>query len=302
MAPLGGGRVAYLGGSFASATGNAPFSSAVAYDAKSDSWAQLPDMQLPRDAPGACTLGGSLFAFGGAIAFPTPPSSQMTITNSVESLDLFSSSPTWAWGWAAPLPSNRTSPSVTALVDGSKCVIAGGFSGVPVAGGAPTPGYLDDAYLFDGTSYSALPQLPFGRSNMGIAATSAGVYVIGGGAMDPSYFNVSFLAMPGGTPASAWEAVAPLNYARSWAMVATIGEAIVVAGGMSLEPMFQPMGSVEVYANGSWTLFSDGLPGALPGIAVGFGSGAALNATHMLCGGGAGQGVDGTEAFLFKLP
>ena len=77
--------------------------------------------------------------------------------------------------------------------------------------------------------------------------------------------------------------------------------AIVVAGGMSLEPMFQPMGSVEVYANETWTLFSDGLPGALPGVAVGFGSGAALNATHMVCGGGAGQGVDGTEAFLFKL-
>jgi len=175
MAPLGDGRVAYLGGSYASAAGNAPFSSAVAYDAKSDSWASLPDMQLPRDAPGACTLGGSLFAFGGAIAFPTPPSSQMTITNSVESLDLYSSSPTWAWAWAAPLPSNRTSPSVTALADGTKCVIAGGFSGVPVAGGAPTPGYLDDAYLFDGKSYSALPQLPFGRSNMGIAATSTGV-------------------------------------------------------------------------------------------------------------------------------
>ena len=235
MAPLGDGRVAYLGGSFASATGTA------------------------------------------------------------EVLDLFSSSPTWAWGWAAPLPSNRTSPSVTALADGSKCVIAGGFSN---AGGFS---YLDDAYLFDGKSYSALPQLPFGRSNMGIATTSAGVYVIGGGAMDPSYFNVSFLAMPGGTPASAWEAVAPLNYARSWAMVATIGEAIVVAGGMSLEPMFQPMGSVEIYANDTWSLFSDGLPGALPGVAVGFGSGAALNATHMLCGGGAGQGVDGTEAFLFKL-
>ena len=94
MAPLGDGRVAYLGGSYAGPTGNAPFSSAVAYDAKSDSWAALPDMQLPRDAPGACVLGGHLYAFGGAIAFPVPPSSQMTITNSVESLDLFSSSPT----------------------------------------------------------------------------------------------------------------------------------------------------------------------------------------------------------------
>ena len=84
-------------------------------------------------------------------------------------------------------------------------------------------------------------------------------------------------------------------------LVATLGDAIVVAGGMSLEPMFQPMGSVEVHANETWTLFSDGLPGALPSIAVGLGSGAALNATHMLCGGGAGQGVDGTEAFLFSL-
>ena len=84
-------------------------------------------------------------------------------------------------------------------------------------------------------------------------------------------------------------------------MVATIGDAIVVAGGMSLEPMFQPMGSVEVYANVTWTLFSDGLPGVRqrslhaqgpPGVAVGFGSGAALNATHMLCGDRSGSSHD----------
>ena len=82
--------------------------------------------------------------------------------------------------------------------------------------------------------------------------------------------------------------MAPLNYARSWAMVATIGEAIVVAGGMSLEPMFQPMGSVEIYANETWTLFSDGLPGALPGVAVGSGVGLGVG---LRVGFGDGPGV-----------
>ena len=55
--------------------------------------------------------------------------------------------------------------------------------------------------------------------------------------------------------ARAWKAVAPLNYARSYAMVSALADSkgdtyILAAGGMSLMPFFAPMGSVEVLT--SW--------------------------------------------------
>merc|ERR1719281_1956362 len=101
--------------------------------------------------------------------------------------------------------------------------------------------------------------------------------------MDPSYYNVSYLA----TSADAWVAAAPLIEARSWAAVAALqgahGETrIVAAGGMSLEPFFEPMASVEVYSplSDTWTSAA-GLPGS-----IGFLSGAAINATHVLVASG----------------
>ena len=322
MASFGDGRVAYLGGSSvnalshsyvpghqkAASVGGGPFKSGFLFDSRTKAWTSLPDMTQPRDMPGTCVITGAtgsktLYAFGGAIAFPTPPNTTMTITDTVEMLAFGSDGqPANAWKPAKSLPSARTSPSVTSLADGSGCIIAAGFS----VGGPYGFQYLSDAYLFDGSAYKQLPDLAYGRSNMGIAAAGDGVYVIGGGAHDPSYYNVSYLQL---TPTvGAWREVMPLNYARSFAMVATLsdpkggGDKIVAAGGMSLIPFFDPMGSVEVYSpkEDKWTLVDDGEPGSLPS-AIGFGSGAALNATHMLVAGGVGQGTSGTEALIFHL-
>ena len=110
------------------------------------------------------------------------------------------------------------------------------------------------------------------------------------------------------TFAKQWKAAAPLNYARSYSMVAVLtprgteDEVVVAAGGMSLIPMFDPMASVEVYSpkDDKWTLFDDGQPGALPN-PTGFGSGARINATHMLAAGGVGSGNLGTQARVFSL-
>ena len=152
--------------------------------------------------------------------------------------------------------------------------------------------------------------MPFGRSNMGIAATRAGVYVVGGGATDPSYYNASFLAYDptSGSFATAWKHIKPLTYARSYIMMATLqpsgskDELLVAAGGMSLIPMLDPMQSVEVYdpTADEWTLYDDGMPGSLPA-PVGFGSGARINASHMLGAGGVGAGLDGTQTFVYSL-
>lgn len=87
------------------------------------------------------------------------------------------------------------------------------------------------------------------------------------------------------------------------AIVDTDGrEMVVAAGGVSLVPMFEPMSSVEVYDKdtNTWTLLDTPSNGALP-TPVGFGSGAALNATHMLAGGGMGPGTTGTEEYTFSL-
>lgn len=113
---------------------------------------------------------------------------------------------------------------------------------------------------------------------------------------------------PSSPPISAgWKVLAPLNEARCWPMVAAIvgtdgREMVVAAGGVSLVPMFEPMSSVEVYDKdtNTWTLLDTPSNGALP-TPVGFGSGAALNATHMLAGGGMGPGTTGTEEYTFSL-
>ena len=80
-------------------------------------------------------------------------------------------------------------------------------------------------------------------------------------------------------------------------------ELIVAAGGMSLIPMFDPMASVEVYSPlaDKWTLYEQGTLGALPH-PIGFGSGAAINSTHMLACGGYGPNVTGVEVLVFSLP
>ena len=140
----------------------------------------------------------------------------------------------------------------------------------------------------------------------GLVSAHGGVYAIGGSKLNPSYDDVAFLNLSVGV-AAVWTPVAPLNKARCWPMVAAITgtdgrEMVVAAGGLSLVPMFQPMASVEVYDKDtdSWTLLEDPSRGALPA-PIGFGSGAALNATHMIAGGGAGPGVSGAEEYTFAL-
>ena len=324
----------------------APLASVVLYDASTRAWTALPDMTTPREAPGACIISSKgvtkLYAFGGVVAYPPPGGGNMNITATVESIIVGPSFSNTSWQAEPALPSARTSPSVASLPDGSGCLIVGGFTqarseefGPPWNARAahthrrPSPStvearqlgfaYLTEVWHFDGATYSALPSMPCappsspqaplsncGLSNMGIATGANGVYLVGGGALYPSYFNVSYLQLKP-TVGSKWEAKAPLNAARSYAMMATLTdpageEMIVAAGGMSLQPMFDPMSSVEVYSpgRGTWTMHGEGDPGALP-TPVGFGSGARLNATHMLAAGGVGAGTSGTEAFLFAL-
>ena len=311
---LVGERVAYLGGSsfghsrnsraFGEAwtlqTESAPFRSAILYDPAVDSWTSLPDMQLPRSAPGACAIGETLYVFGGRSKGPLN-------TNSVEFIQLDGANPRWLPGPSLPGP-NRTSPGAVALPDGSGCVIAGGFASTSMSNWS----YQKDAWFFDGNKYTRLPDMHFRRSNMGLVGTPSGVYAIGGSEVYPAYYNASLLSYkkgPGGAPqfGAAWSHVKPLNRARAYPMVgslvnATTGEAcLVAAGGMSLIPMFDPMASVEVYSPSAdkWTLHEQGSPGALP-FAIGFGSGASLNATHMLVAGGVGVSVTGDEAYIMR--
>lgn len=323
MATLPKGRVAYVGGAWhgkAAGEGShalaqasngfrhptngpsVPLSTCVIYDAASDSWSTLPDMSKPRESPGSCAIGETLYVFGGTIAFATPGSSTSTYTASVEALDLSSPAPRWVS--APPLPSKRTSPSVTALADGSGCIIAGGFD----ASSTASFGYLKEALLFNGSHYTKLPDLRYGRSNMGIAAAHPGVYVIGGGATDPSYYNASILRRRvDGSFYDHWEELVPLHEARSWSMIAALrtpddDQVLVAAGGMSLIPFFDPMASVEVYdiIDGDWQLFDEGEPGSLS-TPTGFGSGAAINSTHMLAGGGVGSGTTGDEMYIISV-
>ena len=342
MAPLGDGRVAFTGGSFMGA--KQPLSSVSIYDSKAGGkWSSLPDMLLPRDAPGTCVITrdgvSKLYAFGGVIGFPPPGTGSLNTSATVESFKLDANATKWEF--EPSLPVSLTSPSVIALADGSGCIIAGGFHSqiadaklttwdarsASAAGGqvnqvtAPSSfAYSNKVWHFDGHNYTSLPSMPCaqrsagsplaecGLSNMGVALANNGVYLVGGGSMEPSYFNVSYLRLSP-TVGAAWLEVAPLNDARSYIMMGTVidpksgEEKVVAAGGMSLQPMFEPMSSVEVYSpsKNTWTYYGDGQLGALPS-AIGFGSGARLNATHMLAAGGSGPPpTTGKEALIFSL-
>lgn len=314
MANIGDGRTAYVGGTYfgsepsvaadrGHSLGKPPFASGVVFDSAKGEWNAIPDMLEPRDSPGSCVLsteGGStaLAVFGGTTSVST--SGVMNITDSTEVIQIGPGPSAWQYG--PKLPTSRTAPSVTTLGGGEQCVVAGGFHGDSVSFQ-----YLTDAYLFDGVEYTKLPDMPYGRSNMAIAAANNGIYILGGSALNPAYANVSYLQLVP-TVGKAWQPMAPLHKARSWAMTTVLldpksgEELIVAAGGMSLDPMFQPMASVEVYNTKSdtWTLLDDGEAGALPH-PIGFGSGARINSTDMMAGGGVGNGTTGLEAYTFGI-
>ena len=115
--------------------------------------------------------------------------------------------------------------------------------------------YLKDVWFFDGTVYKRLPDMHFRRSNMGLVSTASGVFAIGGSEVYPAYYNASVLSYKKGAAglefAKDWKAIKPLNRARSYPMASSIVDAasgetrLVVAGGMSLIPMFDPMASVD---------------------------------------------------------
>ena len=242
------------------------------YDLSSNSWYEdWPSMPTARSAPATGVLHSRLYVFGGSMQVnSTTHQGLSTITLDVVESFPFSAKPshqtnqtksvTSSWSSETRLPQRIESPSAVSLEHG--IVIAGGFSSyIDNETHMLHFAYHNETWLFDGKGYHTLPKLPFSRSNMGLVAAHGGIYALGGGELDPSYNNCSFLANVTGKvivskhgklqaeSAAKWETCPDLLEARSWmatgvATNQTSGEDIVVvAGGMS--DTFSPMSGVD---------------------------------------------------------
>ena len=94
----------------------------------------------------------------------------------------------------------REGQSAVTLPSGKGIVLAGGFDSHTDSRGVFHFSYFNTSYLFDGTTYTRLPDMPFKRSNMALVAAKYGdsdwVYAIGGGEDNPSYGTCARLRVP----------------------------------------------------------------------------------------------------------
>ena len=161
--------------------------------------------------------------------------------------------------------------------------------------------YHNETYLFDGSSYTALPAYPYQRSNLMAVAANGGVYAFGGGSTAPSYDTCAFLKVSaardadGGelrvASADAWAPCAslPAPTTSAAAGVAKVGddEYIVMLGGLDGNFDLTLMGFVYNPKTDSW----GSLVGGNLKAPTGFVNGASMPDGSFLMAGGAYPGV-----------
>lgn len=240
-----GDAVAFCGGTFIEPDGKygTTRNQVATYNPTTDHWVTFPNM-TKRTAPAAGTFLDRLYVFGGSQHKPNASKHDPNPTINlalVESIGIHpdGSATETTWTQEIDLPFGpRESPSAVS-VPGKGIVIGGGFDS-GVVNGVFVFAYYNDSYLFNGTAYQRLPDMPFKRSNMAYVATnSSRVYALGGGATEPSYSTCAFLDLG----AAAWSMCADLVDARSWAAAGVVGDEIVLAGGMDNE--FAPTAEVD---------------------------------------------------------
>jgi N-acetylneuraminic acid mutarotase len=203
------------------------------YDPATDTWTTGASMPTPRMGLVAATVGGKLYAIGGATdGFQSP-----NATGTVEVYDPATN--TWAAG--VPMPTARAYAG-GAAVEGGRVIVAGGRTQATDVLG------VVESYDPATQAWSTLPSLPTARRDL--AATSIGgtLYAAGGYGGVISQWVGAFEAFDGG----AWTTRGAMPTARSnLALAATDGK-VFAAGGENVE---RTLDLLEVYdpATGTWS-------------------------------------------------
>ncbi len=240
------------------------------YFPHNDTWITLGRMPMPRDNFGAALYDGRVYCVGGQVGLG------QNITASVDILDVAS----MKWSSGPSIPEARVGVRAVGLSDGVLAV--GGFT-FPFS---PSSYHADTQRLKNGTWRATKTPLPYGRSNMGVTASSVSgqCFAVGGGATDAGY-NTTAAFDP---KTETWKPKGELSTARSYEGLAAIviqgKEYVYAIGGMSQVPLFSPTQSVErmLVETGKW---EDTTP--LPHPAGGLAATTINNGTAILVVGGA---------------
>ena len=238
-------------------------------------WKLLPNMTA-RSSAAAGTTNGRLYVFGGIQKKPNASHSDPDPTIKLSLVESISISPesgqmekTWRKEKNMPF-GHREGQASASLKSGRGIVLAGGFDSGWSQGTFHFE-YFNSTFLFDGTSYASMPDMPFKRSNMALVAASDGnggdvIYAMGGGETDPSYASCALLHLPANdVNAASWKSCGPMVNPRSWMAAGVVGGNIIIAGGMGGE--FDATQEVDILSlgesaskPGNWTYANCDLP------------------------------------------
>ena len=238
------------------------------YNPTSNTWTTLPNMTA-RSAPACAYLSGRLYVFGGvqkkinASHHDPDPTIKLSL---VESIAVTSDGTTTETKWRKEMDlpfGPRESPSTTSLSNNEGIVFAGGFDSGETKGSFNFQ-YYNTSYLFNGKTYTPLPDMPFKRSNFALVSKKNVVYAFGGGETEPSYETCASLDMIAKT--KRWIPCPLLINPRSWMAAGVVQNQIIIAGGM--DGMFSPTSEVDVLkvvgsrSASNWTDSNCDLPSA----------------------------------------
>ena len=198
-----------------------------AYDAKSDSWTELP--QLPRGANhvGVATHGHGLYAFGGFIEQNRTPHDESFVFDGT------------TWKPIRRLP--EASGAIACIANGDVIHLIGG------AIGSDNRRSIDWHLVYDpkADKYTRRQPMPLGRDHCGIVVVNGKVHIIGGRV--DSFHTNSTLHHAYDPKTDGWTFLAPIPTPRSGHGCVWFKERIFCMGGEGTNRVF---GQVESYDPG----------------------------------------------------
>lgn len=216
--------------------------------AQPDSWEIVASMPTARERLVACSIGGQVYAIGGAIAASSPG----LTTN--ERYDPASN----AWTAAASMPTGRG--FAAAAVWNGKCYVFGGFQ-------AANQNPLASMNIYDpaSNSWSVGADMPAPRIAAAAAAVDGVIYVMGG---SPDNATAESTLFAYDTETNTWSTLAPMPTFRAVLAAVALNGKVYAIGG-TIAPGSQVDDAVEVYdpATNSWASL-EALPTARVGLAA----------------------------------
>lgn len=195
------------------------------YDPATDSWEARPSLPQPRDEAAMGAGEGAIYVVGGNTdSQGAPPANEAVLIYDV-------SAGTWTYT-AGPSAALRRSAAAAVLTD--RLFVIGGFPMASTGSAIPNPTPAVPVLDLPSQSWSAVPDLPFGRWGLSAAAVNGRVHVIGGSVLDDDPARSTHVAFDPG--AGEWLEAPDIPTPRRNARAVALDGALYVLGGSERPP------------------------------------------------------------------